>query len=74
MGWGMHTTLPTLVGGVRRSIEVVDISAVLGSSQVSSDEGRGRAKASRNKNQGTKMKEQKIVVIVDQKSRSNGQE
>ena len=54
MGWGMQTTLRTLVGGVRRSIEVVDISAVLGSSQVSSDEGRGRAKK-----QGAKMKEQK---------------
>ena len=49
MGWGMDTTVPTLVGGVRRFIEVVDIKAVLGSSQVSWDEGRGRNKKSRNK-------------------------
>ena len=59
MGWGMDTTVPTLVGGVRRFIEVVDIKAVLGSSQVSWDEGRGRNKKSRNKksmnkNEGTK--------------------
>ena len=74
MGWGMDTTVSTLVGGVRRFIEVVDIKAVLGSSQVSWDEGRGRNKKSRNKNEGTKMKEQKIVVIDDQKSRSYGQE
>ena len=59
MGWGMDTTVPTLVGGVRRFIEVVDIKAVLGSSQVSWDEGRGRNKKSRNKNKEQKSRNKK---------------
>ena len=59
MGWGMDTTVRTLVGGVRRFIEVVDIKAVLGSSQVSWDEGRGRNKKSRNKNKEQKSRNKK---------------
>ena len=59
MGWGMDTTVATLVGGMRRFIEVVDIKAVLGSSQVSWDEGRGRNKKSRNKNKEQKSRNKK---------------
>ena len=42
MGWGMGTTVRTLVGGGVRWIEVVGMKAVLGSSQGSWDEGRGK--------------------------------
>ena len=75
MGWGMETTVATLVGGVRRSMEVVGMKAVLGSSQGSWDEGRGKEqKMKEQKFKEQKFKEQKIVVIDDQKSRSYGQE
>ena len=75
MGWGMDTTVSTLVGGGVRSIEVVGMKAVLGSSQGSWDEGRGKEqKMKEQKLKEQKFKEQKIVVIDDQKSRSYGQE
>ena len=51
MGWGMDTTVRNLVGGGGGSIEVVGMKAVLGSSQGSWDEGRGKEQ---------KFKEQKI--------------
>ncbi|MCP4106546.1 MAG: hypothetical protein GY749_13595 [Desulfobacteraceae bacterium] len=71
----METTVSTLVGGVVRSIEVVGMKAVLGSSQGSWDEGRGKEqKMKEQKLKEQKFKEQKIVVIDDQKSRSYGQE
>ena len=75
MGWGMDTTVSTLVGSGVRCIEVVGMKAVLGSSQGSWDEGRGKEqKMKEQKFKEQKFKEQKIVVIDDQKSRSYGQE